>query len=296
MSRRATRLEEVADALDAGLDAAAAVAAVGAELAEGTVTAALDAGPVPLDAPTRAAFEAAEAAGRLPSALRREAERERVRETRVRAFRSRLAYPLFLAVAALATGLLASLAIGGVTTMLPAILGLTVLALAALVGVWLVRRIRRDPGFDADRLPLVGPLVADVAAGAWLSTMELLTASGVALPRAHELATRTVPVAATRARLTRATTTVLGGERLAAALDEARAFDGDTIDAIARAEELGTLEQTFARLGKFRSDRADRRASALARGLGSAAYLLAVIVVAATVFAFYSGLYGRFLR
>lgn len=293
--QRADRLEDLAAALDAGLgvDEAFAAARLPAGPSSAAVADRLRAAVPELGAVAHATFAAAETAGTLPDALRELAAGERRHAARAREVLARLAYPVLLVVVAIAV--IGWLAFLGFTTIPPVvvIVAIVLLAIGAFALVRALRRARHDPGFDATRLRFIGTLAADAAATPYLEAMRRLHGAGVRIDHAHELATRTCPLAAERARLTIAGTSLGAGTTLADALEKAGALDAETRQRLAAAERIGGLEEAFAHLAGRRRAMFDLRAERAVKVVGAAVYAVAAIVVALVVTSFYGGLYAR---
>src|SRR5690606_21814585 len=149
----------------------------------------------------------------------------------------RLAYPAFVLAFAVVLSLwLASVGQAGFSSKAVTLLALAPLACAAAVVV-VVRRARRDPGFDAARVPLLGAGLRDAAELPYLIALRGLHAAGVLIADAHATAAATSGVAHVRARLAAATEALRRGESLSDALRERAAVCTETL------EILGTSER-----------------------------------------------------
>lgn len=299
--RRATIFEELASSLDAGIPFETALAtAVRAKAripsAQGGAVATLQ-GAVPgLDPLDVAVLAAAEHAGSLSPALRDRAAHIRTRLALERELLARLLYPAFLTTFALTiVVVLARLHIAISPALVFGWLGVVALLLAAIVWTW--RRVRRDPGFDGERLPFgLGRLAGDLGATPYLEALASLVGAGVRIDEAHRIATRAAGTARSRARLYAASGPLDAGATFASALETGRALDADLRASLATAEQSGDLEGAARRLGAQRRERLQRGARVAVRALGSLAFVLAAVLVGGIVIGFYSKMLGLGLR
>src|SRR5690606_27827268 len=197
--KTAARLLDVASALDAGLPPKTALRVDEADLKDGVAAAVVRAIPGLDDVDLRI-LEAAERAGDLSAALRERAEAKLQHAGVARDLVRRLAYPAFVLAFAVVLSLwLASVGQAGFSSKAVTLLALAPLACAAAVVV-VVRRARRDPGFDAARVPLLGAVLRDAAELPYLIALRGLHAAGVLIADAHATAAATSGVAHVRAR------------------------------------------------------------------------------------------------
>lgn len=216
----------------------------------------------------RATVAAGESSGRLGDALARLADYTESRDALTRTLFVALAYPLLLTAVALAivTGLLvyvvpqvvsvfenlgqelpfvtrALIAIAafvqdyGVATLLLAVL-------AALALRLLLRRVEFRLGFDRAvlKLPVVGRLVRATNTARAARTLATLTASGVGLLEAMQLAAGTVRNRVMHEALKRAAARVREGTALARALAESGYFPPVAVRLVASGEKSGKLD------------------------------------------------------
>jgi type II secretory pathway component PulF len=292
--RRAERFEDLATALDAGLGIdALGLAGLPAGRRDDGLAARIGDAVGDLGAIDAAVLGAAESAGALPAALRDLAAAERAASEQGLALLGRLAYPAL--VASLAFAVSALLATLGLAALPPGLLALWLAVPAAALITWILarRRARRDPAFDLGRVPVFGALAADTAMVPYLDAMARLHGAGLRLDEAHRLATATCPLARSRARLTAAGTSLASGARYAEALAKADALDAGARDALAQAERIGGLEETFRTLAQRRRAAILIRSRRLVRLIGGLAYAMAVVLVLALVVSFYGGMLAR---
>lgn len=293
--RTADRAVELASALDAGLPPQSALRSIGvaADVQHG-IASALRRADFALTAAEFELLDACERAGRLPPALRRLAESRNAWRERQQVLAAALAYPALLWALALLlcftlvpTGRTLGITLAGV-----------VLATAGLI-MWTLFRMRRaqdDPGVDPRRWPALGAALSDAAEIPYLEALAALHGAGVRIDEAHRIATRTVPLAATRARMVAATRGVESGRPLVEELASHGALGAESIELLAHAERNGTLEEALARAVARRREMCAIRSRRLARGLGSLAYLSAALVVLLVALNFYGGLFTNLQR
>ncbi|MBI5853399.1 MAG: type II secretion system F family protein [Planctomycetes bacterium] len=282
------RLEELASALDAGLSAATAATAAGirGNIAEG-VSGALGRSKFGLAEHEVELLAACERAGRLPDALRLLATVIRKRTERRRNAARRLAYPTLL-VAFACILLVTVVKSGGPTAVVTAVLVGAVLA-AAVGGGLRLRRARRDPGSDPERWPIVGKLCRDASEAPYLTAMHALHGAGVGLRDAHAIAVRSVPFAATRARLLLAGPLLAAGRGFSEALGSTGALGRESLEILERAEPIGGLEDAFARAALRRGDALERGLDRASHALGGIAYAGSALLVFVVFLKFYGG-------
>lgn len=287
-ARTADRMLDLASAIDAGLPAST----FGGDPGDGDdmVARALERAGVRLFAGEAVALRAAWKAGRAPTGLRQLAARRQQRAEFVRAVRSQLLYPLVLAALAFVVSIIAA-RVG--SPRLPWIVG-GAIAVLALASSWVVRTAKSGSE-RALKLPMVGTLVADFGELSYLETLHACYASGIPLLAANKEAVAACSVVAVRQKLYLADQLAQRGRSLSESLAQMRALDPETLTMLALGEKSGTLEDSLQRAITRRRDTAQRRASALGKGVGVAVYVLGVVVAAATVFSFWSG-YAQMLR
>ncbi len=284
--RAALAFADLASAFEAGLTPQFLGVVPGSDgpAAIDALLAARDVTPLPGE---REVLAAAWDAGRIGEGLR---HRSQVREQRAasrRDVRRALAYPALLLALALPISGLVALATGSPVV----ILVLAVLLVAAVAGVWLARAMAG--GSDAVlRLPGIGPLAAELAELPYLEVLHGLYASGVPLLTAHPRALAVCRLPDLHARLRQADQILQQNQPLVQALNAAQALHPETRSLLALGEQAGGLEDALHRALRRRSEATTRRAQALARILAGVAYALAVLVVIAMAFSFYSSYFG----
>ena len=297
----AERLDDIASALSAGLDAQTILtggptAGLSGEVQLGTdLVAALVARGLPLSDLDQRVLAAAESVGELPRALRERAEDLRFRAEVSRDTMRQLAYPVFLlAASALLIVWLQFLGLGPGAGLQIMLLG----GAAALVAgiVWIVRLSRSSPDFDGRVVPGLRNLLRDLGEVPYLTALRGLHAAGVLLPEAHMRATATSPIAWSRTRLQSAQPMIDRGESLASALGACGAIDNESLRLITSGESAGELEDSLLRAATRRRDTLKRRVRAVAKLAGWTVYAFAVVVVVSVVLGFYGRVLGGIPR
>ncbi|HET9484328.1 MAG TPA: type II secretion system inner membrane protein GspF [Xanthomonadales bacterium] len=248
----------------------------------------------------RATVAAGESSGRLGDALARLADYTESRDALSRALMVALAYPLLLTVVALsiATGLLVYVVpqvtgvfdnlgqeLPFVTRALIAIAdavrdyGLAVLVLLALGTVALRYALRRERvrlGFDAMllRLPLVGRLIRATNTARAARTLATLSASGVSLLEAMQLAAGTVRNRPMHDALKRAAARVREGAGFARALAESGYFPPIAVRLIASGEKSGRLDEMLDQAAMQQSREVEASLATFAAVLGPGVIVL----------------------
>jgi type II secretory pathway component PulF len=298
----AERFDEIASALDAGLDVRAVLSGpataglrgrieTGLPLVEALQVRGLELGEL-----DRQVLGAAERAGDMPDALRERADAHRTQAELARELVARLAYPAFLLCAATTLiGFLHWLGMSRIGT--PAMIAwLASVTVAAVALSWFVRGVRKSPDFRWRRAGFLAPLVRDAGELPYLSAMRGLYAAGVLLPEAHAIAARACPIASTRRRLDAATDSLRRGIGFVHALSSSDALCEETIRLLSSGETTGELEASLRRAANRRNDTFKTRLRRTVRALGAVAYVLAAATVAWVVFDFYGTLYSRLGR
>ena len=194
VGRAADRLDDLASALDAGLQASTALTAAGLTgNPSAGIVGALRELRLGLRVHDLDLLAATECAGRLPRGLRLAAAALRARRERAVRMLGRAVYPTFLVGFAL---LLLSTVVPGGSRL--ATVAIATLAGVAIFGAFVtlrLRRARRDPGVDLRGWPVLGAVIRDASELPYLSAMHTLYGAGVSIVEAHRLATRAVPFA-----------------------------------------------------------------------------------------------------
>lgn len=131
---------------------------------------------------------------------------------------------------------------------------LVILLLLTFLGA---RRLLRNPVWQTRwhrfllRLPVAGRLIRDAQASRFVSTLAILTRSGVPLVEALHIATGVVDNLPMRDAVSEATSRVTEGGRLAPALSQSGLFPAMMINMIASGESSGELDDMLARTGQM---------------------------------------------
>lgn len=281
--RAALHFDDLASALDAGLPFAAIGADPAQDRGDRTIHALLEARGVALSTTEDAVLLAGWQAGRLAPALRARAREREQRAAWKRSVWASLRYPLLLLVMVVVASAATTALTGNLYAAFAALAFAAVVAIAAVV---IVRGLRTG-GERWTQLPIVGPLARDLGELPYLETMHALYASGVPVPRAHQTATATVPIASVRRRLEVADRVLQGGEPLATALARGLALHPETRSLLQSSEAAGQLEDALGRALARRRERAGRGVANVSRWFGNTIYAVAVIGCVVVIFNFY---------
>lgn len=129
--------------------------------------------------------------------------------------------------------------------------------LALLLAGWLGWRALQDPGRRLRwhgfllRVPVVGKLIRDAQSARFVSTLAILTRSGVPLVDGLRIAAEVVDNLPMRQAVEQATLRVTEGGRLAPALEQSRLFPPMMINMLASGEASGELDDMLARTGSM---------------------------------------------
>jgi general secretion pathway protein F len=293
-------LQALAEAAD-GPRARAIVVELRSRVMEGrTLASALGEFPDSFPDTFRAAVAAGEASGRLDAALARLADDAESREALARQVIAALAYPVLLTVVALAivTGLLVYVVprivgvfqnlnqtLPWITRVLIAVANAVraggLVALVALVlGLvgfrYALRREAVRAGWDRFvlGLPLVGRLVRAANTARLTRTLATLTASGVTVLDAMQLALPTVKPVPMQQALRRATARVREGTGFARALEDSGQFPPVAVRLIASGEKSGRLDAMLGEAARHQSREVETWLTALASVMGPGVILL----------------------
>ena len=231
----------------------------------------------------------AEMSGTLPRVLRNIARRREQRAARNRELRNRLAYPILL----LSLGLLVTVftaAIGDRGWFPPVLVVAFVLTTGYAVLHW-VQRAMRAPNSSGP--PLFRNWLMDFGELPYLESMHGLYGAGIKLIEAHELATRTSPIARVRTQLEAAGIHVAGGAPYVEALQRADALNIETRQLLAAAEPAGDLEGAFERALQRRQNSSERESRRLIRIGTTLALCLVYGFVIWVIFDFYLAYFDR---
>lgn len=282
----ALQFEDLASALDSGL----LPTQIGgrANAGERVVHELLRDRGVRLSATEDAVLTAAWRAGRMTPALQERARSRRQRAEFGAELRGRLRYPLVLILFVMVQSLVVAVAFHAHGMLL-----LLAIAIAATIGgVALLLRGLQHGGDRWERLPLLGPLAAELAELPYLETLLSLYSAGIPLADAHPMAVRTSPTRSMRDRLQRADQLLQDRRPLAEALYQTGSLHDETRQLLATGERSGDLEGALRRAWQRRAQVTARKVTAVARFAGIAVYAIAATLVACQVFAFYTFYFG----
>jgi type II secretory pathway component PulF len=278
---------------------ARAAAAVRDEVARGTpLAAAMDLHPGDFSALERALVRAGEGSGRLDAVARDLALLEERRESAVRALVMGLAYPVLvlhgvpvpLLVHHVVEGRYGAFVLGWAAFVVP--------AWAAALAAWAWQRRAPDtpgPSRLLARLPLVGPVVTNLALARWARTLGALEDAGLGADVQLREAAAATGLAHLRAELGAGEAAVRRGASRADAL-AGTGLPPELLAAVSVGEKAGNLGSTMA---KCAGDLDDRARARLATLTAVAPVVATVIAGAAVLFAalsvvggYYSGMKG----
>ena len=285
--RAALQFEDLASALDAGLPLQSLGGKPGQD--ERAVHELLRARGVQLSSTEDAVLLASWRAGRIGDGLRaRAAERQRRVEFRRTIWRG-LAYPIVLFTMILVAGFVSGPIVGHYWIPLGVLAALAVLGLFAFAA----RRGLRAGDERWTRLPLLGPIVTDLAELPYLETLHAMYGAGVPLLQAHKNAVAAIPVTSIQKRLRVADSVLQGGRSLTESLAQALALQPETRSLLATGEQAGQLEDALRRALARRRDVVSRSIAAVARRAGILAYAIAALAVAAIFLTFWTSYFAR---
>lgn len=308
--RTARFLQTLAELLDAGLTPARALEQEGlihlAGAAAAPAAAQLRAG-APLSAALRildfndrtiARVEAAEAAGRVPAALRRIAG-ERIRKAEmIRRAVAKLLYPMFLIhLAALAKGILVFVKLGFGGALVEAL----TIALPFDAALFLFVYLLKDASQGGksfrflNSLPFAGTLLRDLSLAPFLWSLADLYDSGMPLDKAVNSAARGSNIQFTKA-MAGVAAQVSGGNPLLPAIVRSKTFDDTTIAVLQPAEATGTLGEALPRAAAVVESRLNRSLHFTSNAPGVLLYGCAILLIATIVFNFYSDYFGAVFK
>jgi len=129
------------------------------------------------------------------------------------------------------------------------------LSLLLLAGAFLFNRLLQGEAFKARwhafqlRIPIAGRLIRDAQSARFVSTLGILTRSGVPLVDALRIAADVVDNIPMRQAVSQAADRVTEGGRLAPALDQSKLFPAMMVNMIASGETSGELDDMLHRTG-----------------------------------------------
>lgn len=238
----------------------------------------------------RQLVEVGEGSGNVDHVLGRLAEYYRLRASRLRRVRAKLAYPLFILMLAVFVAPFPALFAGSITT--GGYLSRTFVPLVGLaVFGWLVTRwfarvgSQGYPGWLASgllALPIVKGLVTQHARTDLLESLALFLSAGLAAQQALPAAIDVVSNPLLKLRFRRAQSALESGEVVADALREGEVIDAREGYAIlSTAEHAGRLDEMMTRYAAVESDNLDARYDVIAEWLPRIVYFLVVGLVVA---------------
>jgi type II secretory pathway component PulF len=287
--RAALQFDDLASALDAGLP----LSAFGGEptLGDRVLHGILQRRGVRLSATEDSVMMHSWRAGRASQQLRHRAAARRQQAELRRGLWQSVRYPLLLA----GMGLL--ICITTMTFVGPWPLVSLLLLYGSLGGaVFAVVRASRSGALWLRRLPWLHALMQSLAELPYLETLRALYGAGVDLRQAHAAATATVPPGELSQRLQIVNGMVQIGQPLREGLQQALALHPETRSLLTTGEQAGQLEDALERAWQRRSTVTQRDLTQLSRGLGYAAYALALGITMLLIINFYTGYFARIGR
>lgn len=226
--------------------------------------------------------EVGEGSGNVDHVLGRLAAYYRLRASRIRRVRAKLAYPVFLLVLVVFVAPFPALFAGSITAGGYLSRTLVPLMFVAVIGWLAIRWVgglesRRYPAWLArtlGALPFVKSLVAQHARTDLLESLALFLSAGMAAQQALPAAIDVVSNPLLKARFRRAQSALESGEVVADALRE-----GDVIDAregyaiLSAGEQAGRLDEMMTRYAAVESDSLDARYDVIAEWLPRIVYI-----------------------
>jgi type II secretory pathway component PulF len=227
-------------------------------------------------------------AGKGGAALRACAAARNQRVAFARLLWSGLRYPLLLAALLLAASVATASFLGPwpAACLASGYAGLAALVLAA-------RRALRAGAEWPRRLPGASALLDAAAEIPYLESLHALYGAGVPLLAAHAAAVAAAPAGQQAQRLQIADRVLQQGRPLHEALATAMALHQETRALLHTGELAGQLEDALGRALQRRRETFGRALARLARGIGQAAYALAVVGVLWMVVAFYGAYFAQ---
>ncbi|GBC92322.1 Putative type II secretion system protein F [bacterium HR15] len=163
--------------------------------------------------------------------------------------------------------------------------------LGGLWGAWQSPRVREPLRYWIARLPLVGDLTRKVVLTRTLSALQTLIATGVALPRALDLAAATSGDHRMRHALATIRAEVEAGIPLATAMRETGIFPSLVVQLVAAGEKTGALPEMLGEVVTFYDDEVQQKLKGLTSTLEPILMLFLGLVIGIFAFSVISPIY-----
>ena len=176
--------------------------------------------------------------------------------------------------------------------------GVPLLVVAVLGAAAGLRMLERAPGAALAlarmrlRLPVIGPLVLEIARTRTAAILSMLLASGMPLRPALRAAAEGSPQPEIAARLIRAADAVGQGRGVAEALSADNLFEGVGLSMVAAGEAAGALAPAFEEAGLFHRDRLQDRLDRTLALIEPAMMLFVGVALGGVVIAVYLPIFG----
>jgi type IV pilus assembly protein PilC len=171
------------------------------------------------------------------------------------------------------------------------VLLMPLLLLGGMWGAWQLPRVREPLSYWLARMPLVGDLTHKVVLTRTLSALQTLLATGVALPRAIDLAAATSGDHRMRRALATVRTEVEAGIPLATALRETGLFPSLVVQLVAAGEKTGALPDMLNEVVAFYDDEVQQKLKGLTSTLEPIMMLFLGLVIGVFAFSVISPIY-----
>jgi len=163
--------------------------------------------------------------------------------------------------------------------------------LGGLWGAWQLPRVREPLSYWIARLPLVGDLTRKVVLTRTLSALQTLIATGVALPRALDLAAATSGDHRMRRTMATIRAEVEAGIPLATAMRETGLFPSLVVQLVAAGEKTGALPEMLGEVVAFYDDEVQQKLKGLTSTLEPVLMLFLGLVIGIFAFSVISPIY-----
>jgi len=171
------------------------------------------------------------------------------------------------------------------------VLLMPLMVLGGMWGAWQLPRVREPLSYWLARMPLVGDLTHKVVLTRTLSALRTLLATGVALPRAIDLAAATSGDHRMRRALATVRTEVEAGIPLATALRETGLFPSLVVQLVAAGEKTGALPDMLNEVVAFYDDEVQQKLKGLTSTLEPIMMLFLGLVIGVFAFSVISPIY-----
>ncbi len=166
-----------------------------------------------------------------------------------------------------------------------------IFVLGGLWGAWQIPRIREPLNYWVARMPLVGDLTRKVVLTRTLAALQTLISTGVALPRALELAAATSGDHRMRRALATVRAEVEAGIPLAIAMRETGVFPNLVIQLVAAGEKTGALPEMLGEIVEFYDDEVQQKLKGLTSTLEPLLMLFLGLIIGIFAFSVISPIY-----